>query len=368
MAVERAKRVPTTDGRARHTGAPLVSAIIPVHNGERFLGDAIRSVLDQTYDAVECVVVDDGSTDRSASVAASFGERVRVLRKPHGGVASARNAGVAATSGPLVAFLDADDIWLPEKLERQVRCWQASPQAGMVYTGFAVANGDGGRLRYRILATEPQERIRAATLLEGYGIAFGLTALVARGALEALGPFDERLSVSADVAYAWWLLQQVAVVAIPEPLAVYRLHGRSQMHNDLGALEHDRRIVAHEAFPEGTPERWRATANLHTHLTYRWLLRGDLQRAVQHARLTVSLEPARLVTLPVAAIRRRVTRRLLGRWPAVPAREPVLSAPSQTTQRAPAPRSPRAQSRAHRSGAPSPGRVTVPSSSRSPRP
>lgn len=313
-----------SDGRG-HSEGPLVTAVIPVYNGEALVGDAIRSVLAQTYSRVECVVVDDGSTDRSAAVAASFGPRVRVIRQPNGGVASARNAGVAAATGELVAFLDADDYWLPEKLEKQVRCWQARPWAGLVFTGFAMAKPGGRRPHCRILATEPRSRIRAAALLQGYGICFGVTALLPRRVLEFMGPFDTRLSVSADVAYAWRLVQELEVLAVPEPLAVYRVHGRSQMHNDLVALEHDQRILAQEAFGAGTPERTRAAANLHTHLAYRWLLRRHVGRALHHARLVLDHEPGRLLTLPVEAVSRRATRRLLRRWPAVPAREPLVA-------------------------------------------
>jgi hypothetical protein len=194
----------------------------------------------------------------------------------------------------------------------------------MVFTGFAAAKDGGGHPHYRILATEPRRRIRAAVLLEGYGIAFGTTALLTRAAVESLGPFDERLSVSADVAYAWRLLQRLEVLALPQPLAVYRLHSRSQMHNDLVTLEHDWRIVANEAFGADTSEGTRAAANRHTQLAFRWLLQRDLGRALEHGRIVMSHEPARLVTLPLAAASRRVTRRVLGRWPAARARGPLL--------------------------------------------
>ena len=97
---------------------PLVSVIVPVHNGARFLAAALDSVAAQDYGSMEILVVDDGSSDNSAEIAASY--RVRLLQQPNRGVAEARNAGVAESSGELLAFLDQDDLWLERKVSRQV--------------------------------------------------------------------------------------------------------------------------------------------------------------------------------------------------------------------------------------------------------
>ena len=101
------------------TASPLVSAIIPAYNSERYLEQAIRSVLAQDYRPVELIVVDDGSTDRTAHVAAGH-PRVRLVRQDNCGVAEARNTGVRASSGAILAFLDQDDLWTPHKLSLQV--------------------------------------------------------------------------------------------------------------------------------------------------------------------------------------------------------------------------------------------------------
>lgn len=110
---------------------PLVSVIIPVYNGERYLGEAIESALAQDYGPIEIVVADDGSSDSSATIARSFRD-VRLLELPHGGVSVARNEAVAASTGEWLAFLDADDLWLPEKIGRQVAAGSASPNIGIV--------------------------------------------------------------------------------------------------------------------------------------------------------------------------------------------------------------------------------------------
>src|SRR4051795_5122495 len=107
--------------------AASIAVVIPVYNGERFLRDAIESVLAQSLPAAEVVVVDDGSSDRSAAVAEGFGPPVRVLRKPHRGVSAARNVGVEHSRSDLIAFLDADDRMKPDRLERQAAALAEAP-------------------------------------------------------------------------------------------------------------------------------------------------------------------------------------------------------------------------------------------------
>ncbi|HBY59173.1 MAG TPA: hypothetical protein DEH78_05090, partial [Solibacterales bacterium] len=113
--------------------APTISVVIPVWNGERFLHQAIQSVLAQTMAPDEIIVADDGSTDGSLRIAAGFGDRVRLLPAAHQGVSATRNRGVNAARGSLIAFLDADDLWLDDKLERQLACFRDNPGADIVY-------------------------------------------------------------------------------------------------------------------------------------------------------------------------------------------------------------------------------------------
>ena len=111
-----------------------VSVIIPVHNGARYLAQAIESVLAQDLAAHEIIVVDDGSTDESASIAGGFGSLVRVLRQTQRGPNAARNAGVSAATGAFLAFLDADDLWAPAKLARQIESFEAISGLDVVFT------------------------------------------------------------------------------------------------------------------------------------------------------------------------------------------------------------------------------------------
>jgi len=119
----------------RTADTPTVSVVIPAFNAAKYLREAIRSVLEQTHKPLEVIVVDDGSSDATASVARRFGSPVRVLGRPHGGIGAARNAGLAETRGEFVALLDADDLWERDKLARQLERFDADPGLDLVFAG-----------------------------------------------------------------------------------------------------------------------------------------------------------------------------------------------------------------------------------------
>lgn len=126
---------------AAQNGTPLITVIIPVYNGAEYVGETIESALRQTYRNLEVIVVDDGSTDATLSVLQSYAhqdERVRVISQPNSGVSKARNTAIAAARGEFIAPLDADDLWLPTKLDRQLRrMLEAGEDTGIVYTWWA---------------------------------------------------------------------------------------------------------------------------------------------------------------------------------------------------------------------------------------
>jgi glycosyltransferase involved in cell wall biosynthesis len=112
---------------------PLVSVIIPVYNGDRYLGEAIESALAQTYRPIEIIIVDDGSTDNSAQVAKRFSPSVQYVHQPNSGLGAARNCGAGLAKGDYLAFLDADDIWMEDKLTLQMAVFQSNPEADFVF-------------------------------------------------------------------------------------------------------------------------------------------------------------------------------------------------------------------------------------------
>ena len=129
----------------------LVSIVIPAYNRAHLIGETLRSALDQTYRPIEIIVVDDGSADDTRRVAESFGPLVRCVRQANAGVAAARNRGFAEARGEFVALLDSDDLWLPWKLEAQVRILRAFPEVGMVWTDMTAIDEGGAVLRERYL-------------------------------------------------------------------------------------------------------------------------------------------------------------------------------------------------------------------------
>ncbi len=116
--------------------SPRITAVIPAYNAEEFVSAAIKSVLMQSAPIFECIVVDDGSRDGTGSAIGSFADRVRLIRTKNQGVAHARNIGIEAAKGDYIGFLDADDVWLPKKLERQIRKLTLQPDLAMIYSGL----------------------------------------------------------------------------------------------------------------------------------------------------------------------------------------------------------------------------------------
>lgn len=202
-----------------------VSVIIPTRNRGVFLGAALKSVLAQGYGDFEVVVVDDGGAPGSvASVESCADPRVRLLRhSERRGGAAARNSGIAATQAPYVAFLDDDDEWYPDKLERQVALIQSQPEPlGAIYTGYDIV--EQGRKVGQIIPC--QSGRLALSLLAGNLIGSTSSVLVRRCALDAIGGFDERLASFQD--YDLWLrlARDWQFDFIAAPLLKYRVHGR----------------------------------------------------------------------------------------------------------------------------------------------
>jgi glycosyltransferase involved in cell wall biosynthesis len=225
---------------------PVATAVIPVHNGERFIAEAVASVLAQTYEPLECVVVDDGSADQTRGIVSSFGASVSYLRQPHRGSAAARNAGATAARGQFLAFLDADDIWKPTKIERQMEVLLGSPDLGLVYCSFELIDEEGRHLGVAP-CPEPDDVLRNVLLNESASIGLGSTSVVRRQVFDAVGRFDERLSRGCDADLAWRLAAQYPIAAVREPLVGYRQHP-AQLHRDVEPWERDWQLVLRTAF------------------------------------------------------------------------------------------------------------------------
>jgi glycosyltransferase involved in cell wall biosynthesis len=205
---------------------PLVSAIIPTYNSADFVVEAVESVLAQTYPNVEIIVVDDGSADDTvARLNSRFGSRIQVVQQEHLGPAVARNAGLRTAKGEFAAFLDADDLWMPKKIERSLGPLQGNPKVGVVYTAVRIHEMDSGR-KY----TLPQYTISGNMAKELFAECRGVntsTLVVRREALDRIGGFDEEFFRAQDWDLMVRLAEQVEYAHVPEILTERRLHPAS---------------------------------------------------------------------------------------------------------------------------------------------
>jgi glycosyltransferase involved in cell wall biosynthesis len=277
------------------TDAIAVSAVVPVHNGAKYVSEAIRSVLSQTHAPIECLVVDDGSTDTTREVVREFGDEVAYLRHDRQGVSVARNRGARLARGELVGFLDHDDVWLPTKLERQVKALEDS---GGVLSLCAVRVVDE---RGRILRTQHlrarEDLLTGMLMFDGTEtVSCSSTGLVRREELLKIGGFDPALSVSADWDLLFRVLLGGPIAYVDEPLVHYRIHG-TNMSRDVAAMESDMTHAFAKAFadprlPDALKERERrAYAALYRMIAGSYVSRGERRAAIRWLARSVRTDP-----------------------------------------------------------------------------
>ncbi|MFZ5451113.1 MAG: glycosyltransferase family 2 protein [Thermodesulfobacteriota bacterium] len=237
---------------------PRVSVIIPTYNRAALVQEAVASVLAQTYRDFELLVVDDGSTDGTREVLAAFGREITVLSRPsRGGVSPARNAGIAAAQGEWLAFLDSDDLWLPEKLARQMAFMEANPQyllsqteetwvrRGVKVNPPRTHRKEGGRILLRSL-----ERCLVSPS----------AVMLHRQLLKDHGGFDEDLPAAED--YDLWLrlAWRYEVGLLPEPLIIKRGGHADQLSRQWGLDRWRIRALQKLLAEPGLPEPYRRAA------------------------------------------------------------------------------------------------------------
>lgn len=267
---------------------PRVSIIIRTRNRADYLGAAVDSALTQTFTDRDVIVVDDGSRDSTPDLLAGYGSRLRTVRlDPARGPAAAFNAGVRAARGGFVAFLDSDDLWLPDKLERQLALLDRSERFGFAYGNVRLWLPDGTKSQ-PVLAPE---QIISGSVLRAIlrDMCVHTSTVVARRVwLDRIGPCPERYSLCED--YAWFLrLARVTdSVCAPEPVALIRRH--EDQISVLGGLDTYRAAIAilteflaDAALPTAVRREGRRTiARHHAHLAKTLAGAGELGPARRH--------------------------------------------------------------------------------------
>lgn len=196
----------------------LISCIVPVYNGERFLGEALDSVLAQSYKPLQVIIIDDGSTDNTAEIARGFGDRIVYQWQPHSGSAVAKNHAIRIAAGEFVAFLDADDLWLPEKIDRQMAVFRDQPSTELCFTQYQ---------NFWMPDREEEERRYANHPLSQSSSAWSIaTLLTRRNVFDRFGLFDEELRGNENMV--WFLnaaRQGAQIEMLNKVLMRRRLHG-----------------------------------------------------------------------------------------------------------------------------------------------
>ena len=291
-----------------------VAVVIPAYNAAKTIGETLRSLVSQTYPDFEAVVVDDGSSDCTAHIAASVADaRIRVLRTTNGGVSAARNRGIRVTESEYVAFLDADDLWHPEKLARQVAAMQSAPSFGMCVTGSIRIDDCGRDMGTMPLRTT--DRPGEALLLNSMIVGCLSSGMVRRAVLDDVGWFDHRFSQAAD--FDLWLRLSTATgfLVLPEPLVRYR-SAPGNMSSDPALLERDTFSVLDAFFarPEAAPYNGLRRRSYGAHWLFcsgSYLHAGRRSDAVRCLWNALQAHPSTLrgpLGLPMRRMRRRLGR------------------------------------------------------------
>lgn len=201
-----------------------ISAVIPTYNGTRYLAEAIKSVLRQTYEVLEIIVVDDGSRENIEEILTPFAPKVTYVRQENAGPAAARNHGISLAKGDVIALLDDDDIWHPTKTAEQVKRFIENPNCALVYSDPDWIDENGRRIPHEIPAEFPSGRVYEQFLAKNW-VASPSVTLIKRDIFNDIGLFDEQSECISCEDYELWLriAKDYDVVFCPGNLASYRV-------------------------------------------------------------------------------------------------------------------------------------------------
>ncbi|MGH9628406.1 MAG: glycosyltransferase [Bryobacteraceae bacterium] len=289
------------------TASPLISVVIPVYNGSATIRETVESVLSQTHRNLELIVIDDGSTDDTSDVLASIADpRVHVFSLENAGIATSRNRGLARCRGQFVSFIDADDLWTPDKLQAQLEALQQAPGAGAAYSWTDYVDENGAFLHQGSHVSLSGD-IYAAMLVQNF-LENGSNALIRRAVFDSVGDFDESVPKGAE---DWEFFIRVArhytFVPVRKAQVLYRVATNSvsaNIHRQECALVE----VVNRAFASAPvklqPLRKRSLANLYGYLMFRALDsstdRGRSLTALRCMRKSLASDPRLLLSRPTA--------------------------------------------------------------------
>ncbi|MGH9541796.1 MAG: glycosyltransferase family 2 protein [Terriglobales bacterium] len=260
---------------------PRVSAIVPCYNTAKYLPAALDSVIAQTYGDWEIVLVDDGSTDNTPAIAAEYkkrlGDRLQYVRQENRGLSAARNTAIRSARGEFLAILDADDIWLPERLARGVALMDADAEVALLHSGVLFMDAAGQPLFH---PRQDRRRLSGRIARQIYTREIHLpcpTVLIRASVLRSVGLFDEGMRATEDRDLWFRIASRHKVGYVDDVLAGYRVSAGS-MSSDLDRMRSAQRAFARKHYRAGSvswSEQRRAMAGIHHEM-------ADAQRARGH--------------------------------------------------------------------------------------
>lgn len=218
----------------------LITVIIPAYKAGNYIKETIQGVLDQTHTNFELIIVDDGSPDDQAEVIiplAKEDDRIQYIKQKNAGVSSARNHGYRLSKGDYLAFLDADDIWLPNNLEKKLAKFANDSAVGLVHSDMAIMDGNS-KLTGEIKSGKEGAILDDLLAWNGTCIPTPSSILVKREVLEKVGGFDLELSNAADQEFFFRVAQNYKIGRVPEVTWWYRVHDNN-MHSNIPIMEKD---------------------------------------------------------------------------------------------------------------------------------
>jgi glycosyltransferase involved in cell wall biosynthesis len=265
---------------------PLVSAAITTYNRARYLPEAIESVLAQTVDDVEVIVVDDGSTDETKEVVEPYLERIHYVRQPNSGRSAARNAAVDLATGEFVAFCDSDDRWLPTRLERQLEAFGGRDEIGMVHGQVDLIDEEGAPLpadtaEHRAIFSAAHRKPVTYARYAWNCRCLSSTILVRRRAFDEVGAYDPELLLDDYDFYLRLLLRYGILFLDGDAVAEHRLHAEQMTTYELGMgqIQTAEKHLALLAGRDDVPDARAARRNFNLMLARSWRVLGERERA-----------------------------------------------------------------------------------------
>jgi glycosyltransferase involved in cell wall biosynthesis len=314
-----------------------VSVIIPVYNGASFIARAIDSVLGQSHHASEIIVVNDGSTDNTPEVLATYGERIRVLSIANGGVSNARNLGMQASTGELIAFLDADDRWHPNKLQVQVAALRAYPRAGLCCCDYVVLNKHLGHVvshfagcKKGMTYDRPFSQGLVAALVRCNFVGTASTVMLRRSLAAQVGSFNVAYRQAEDIDYWLRCAAHASFIALSARLMEKHSHGSNLTNDAIDTLQCHERVLldlhgSGQLDPQGAAALPAALAALRQDIGKLLFQQGAYGHGVRYCMRAVASHCTPAVLWQVGALLGKKTLRLLlGHKPV----QPQLSHPS----------------------------------------